>query len=84
MQCHMETLAIKSMEDGVRKMCSFKGEELKTYYQTVMKCALEKGKDNASIKEWEEKKKGNKEEFKKERKEMVAKAMSCKEQVMGL
>jgi len=80
----MESLGIKSMEEGVRKMCAFKGEDYKDYHHKVMRCVLEKGKDIAAVKEWEEKKKNNREDYKKEKKEMMTKSMVCKEQVLGI
>lgn len=80
----MESLGIRSMDDAWKKMCSFRGDDQKEYHHKMVRCVLDKGKDMASVKEWEEKKKHDREEYKKEKREMFAKAVACKEQVLDL
>lgn len=80
----MNSLGVKSQEDSVRKICGFKGEDWKEYHHKVKNCVMEKAKDNPRVKEWEEKKKTNKEEFKKDKKEAMVKSVTCKEQVLGI
>ena len=84
LQCQTEMAGVKSGEDVVKKMCAFKGEENKEHHRKVVQCVMDKGKDMARVKEWEEKKKNNKEEYKKEKMELIVKSMSCKEQVLGI
>ena len=83
-QCHMEAAGAKSLAEVVQKKCSFKGDEMKEYHHKAIKCILDKGKDNDRVKEWEEKRKGNKEEFKKAKREALMKDLSCKQQALGL
>ena len=83
-ECHLEALSVKSLEDGVKKLCAFKGDDYKEYHHKTMRCVLEKGKEVPKVKELEDKKKNNKEEFKKEKRELMMKGLTCEEQVLGI
>lgn len=80
----MDALGVKSPDDGLKKVCAFRGNDQQDYHHKLVRCVLDKGKDVPSVKEWEEKKKHDKEEFRREKKDMMAKAVECRERVLQI